>query len=188
MDTLKELVAKHKWTLNGMRTNLCNDPDNWVMDKGRRRWLKRGPYSNTLRDPSNPIVAHVQTLFPWANCVCLNRKRSTSPPMVAHRDKGNTSASMIAFWGDYDNSNGQGALCLEDGTEYREKDVWHGPYQGDKVTHWVRGHSSGVRYSCVIFAGPPARSTRRTSQTMVGDKKGDGAGTPKGSAASSGDS
>ena len=160
MDTLKELVSKHKWTRNGMRTNLDNNPDNWVMDKGRRRRLKRGAYSNTLRDPSNPIVAHVQTLFPWANCVCLNRKRSTSPPMIAHRDKGNTSASMICFWGDYDNSNGQGALCLEDGTEYTAKETWHGPYEGHHVTHWVRGHQSGTRYSCVVFAGPQARSTR----------------------------
>ena len=164
MDTLKELVSKHNFTRNGMRTNLDDNPDNWVMDKGRRRWLKRGPYSNTLRDPSNPIVAHVQTLFPWANAVCLNRKRSTSPPMIAHRDKGNTSASMICFWGDYDNSNGQGALCLEDGTEYTAKETWHGPYEGHRVTHWVRGHSSGVRYSCVVFAGPPARSTRSATR------------------------
>ena len=71
---------------------------------------------------------------------------------------------MIAFWGNYDSSDGQGALCLEDGTEYREKEVWHGPYQGDQVTHWVRGHSSGTRYSCVVFHGPPARSTRRATR------------------------
>ena len=67
---------------------------------------------------------------------------------------------MICFWGDYDDSNGQGALCLEDGTEYTAEETWHGPYQGDQVTHWVRGHSSGTRYSCVVFAGPQARSTR----------------------------
>ena len=160
MEELKELVSKHNFTRNGMRTNLDDNPDNWIMDKGKRRWLKRGPYSNTLRDPSNPIVAHVQTLFPWANCVCLNRKRSSSPPMVAHRDKGNKSASMIAFWGDYDSSDGQGALCLEDGTEYREKETWNGPYQGDKVTHWVRGHSSGTRYSCVVFSAATRSATR----------------------------
>ena len=118
MEKLKELVSSHTFTRNGMRTNVDNDPENRVIDSGKRRWLKRGPYSNTLRDPSNPIVAHVQTIFPWANCVCLNRKRSSSPPMIAHRDKGNESASMICFWGDCDNSNGQGALCLEDTTEY----------------------------------------------------------------------
>ena len=149
MDTLKDLVSRHRFVRIGM------------------------PYSNTLRDPTNPIVQHVQTLFPWATCVCLNRKRSTSPPMVAHRGKGNTSASMIAFLGDYDSSDGQGALCLEDGREYREKEVWHGPYQGDQVTHWVRGHSSGTRYSCVVFSGP-ARSTRcATRPEMRGYTPGD---------------
>jgi len=77
--------------------------------------------------------------------------------MAAHRDKGNKSASMIAFWGDYDNSDNRGALCLEDGTVYSEKEVWHGPYQGDEVTHWVNPHKSGTRYSCVVFQAP-ARS------------------------------
>ena len=160
METLKELLSQHRFVRNGMRINLDNDPDNVVRDKSQRKWLRRGPYSNTLRDPSHPIVQHVQTLFPWANCVCLNRKRSSSPPMIAHRDKGNESASMICFWGDFDNSNGQGALCLEDGTEYCEKEVWYGPYPRAQVIHWVRGHSSGTRYSCVVFAGPQARSTR----------------------------
>ena len=89
MDTLKELVSKHNFTRNGMRTNLDNNPDNWVMDKGP---------------------------------------------------------------------------CALRGTEYREKEVWHGPYQGDQVTHWARGHSTGTRYSCVVFHGPPARSTRRATR------------------------
>ena len=62
METLKELVSKHRFVRNGMRINLDNDPDNVVRDKSQRKWLRRGPYSNTLRDPPNPIVQHVQTI------------------------------------------------------------------------------------------------------------------------------
>ncbi len=64
------------------------------------------------------------------------------------------NGSVIAFWGDSDNSDGQGALCLEDGTVYSEKEVWHGPYQGDEVLHWVNGHRTGTRFSCVVFEAP----------------------------------
>ena len=110
METLKELVSKHRFVRNGMRTNVDDDRNNIVRDNSQRKWLRRGPYSNTLRDPKHPIVQHVQTIFPWANCVCLDRKRSGSPPMAAHRDKRSISASMIAFWGDYDSSDRQAPL------------------------------------------------------------------------------
>ena len=40
MDKLKALVAEHhKWTRNGMRTNLDNNPDNRVTDASKRVWL-----------------------------------------------------------------------------------------------------------------------------------------------------
>ena len=155
MQELISLVEDHKWWKNGLRTNLSSDPEHFRVDKNGRRWLKYkyAPFSNTVK--AGPILEHVQKTFPWANAVCLNRKSATSPPMAAHRDKGNKSASVIAFWGDYDNSDGQGALCLEDGTVYSEKEVWHGPYQGDKIMHWVTPHRTGTRYSCVVFRAPP---------------------------------
>ena len=84
--------------------------------------------------------------------------------MAAHKDKGNKSASMIALWGDYDNSDGQGALCLEDGRIFSEKEVWHGPYQGDQITHWVTPHKTGTRYSCVLFRAPPRSYKKKRPQ------------------------
>ena len=44
METLKELVSKHRFVRNGMRINLDNDPDNVVREKCQRKWLRRGPY------------------------------------------------------------------------------------------------------------------------------------------------
>ena len=157
METLKGLVAQHRWTRNGTRVNVQDaSPEHITVDACKRRWLKKGPYSNTLRDPQHPIVQHIQTLYPWANCVCLNRKRASSPPMCAHRDKHNESGSMICFWGDYE---GGGDLCMEDGTRYGAKETWHGPYDGHATTHWVTPHASGTRYSAVAFSGPPAPTT-----------------------------
>ena len=152
MQELISLVENHKWWRNGLRTNLSDNPEHCRVDKNGRKWIKYryAPWSNTVK--AGPILKHVQKTFPWANAVCLNRKSATSPPMAAHRDKGNKSASVIAFWGDYE---GGGELCLEDGTVYSEKEVWHGPYQGDEVTHWVTPHKTGTRYSCVVFRAPP---------------------------------
>ena len=151
MQELIKLVEKHKWWRNSMRVNTTDNPEHISLDKGGRRWLKYkyAPRSNTVR--AGPILEHVQKTFPWANAVCLNRKNATSPPMTAHRDKGNTSESFITFWGDFDNSNNQGALCLEDGTIFSEKGVWHGPFRGDQMTHWVLPHKTGVRFSCIAF-------------------------------------
>ena len=81
--------------------------------------------------------------------------------MAKHRDKGNKSASMIAFWGDYE---GGGELCLEDGTVYSEKEVWHGPYQGDEVMHWVTPHKTGTRFSCVVFEAPQRSYKKKRPQ------------------------
>ena len=88
MQELIDLVDKHhKFTRNGFRTNLDNDSSNFYFDSSGRKWLKKGPYSNTVR--SGPILEHVQTIFPDCTAVCLNRKRAESPPMAAHRDKEN---------------------------------------------------------------------------------------------------
>ena len=68
METLKELVSKHRFVRNGMRINLDNDPDNVVRDKSQRKWLRQGPYSNTLRDPNHPIVQHVHLRLANTSC------------------------------------------------------------------------------------------------------------------------
>ena len=99
MQELISLVEDHKWWRNGLRTNLSDNPDHFRVDRNGRKWLKYkyAPFSNTVK--AGPILEHVQRTFPWANAVCLNRKSAASPPMAKHRDKGNKSASMIAFLG-----------------------------------------------------------------------------------------
>ena len=49
MDRLVELVEQHKFTRNGYRINVDTREDNRVKDKSGRTWLKKGPYSNTVR-------------------------------------------------------------------------------------------------------------------------------------------
>ena len=72
MQELIDLVDKHKFTRNGFRTNLDANSDNFYFDSSGRKWLKKGPYSNTVR--SGPILNNVQTIFPDCTAVCLNRK------------------------------------------------------------------------------------------------------------------
>ena len=169
MQGLIDLVDKHhKFTRNGFRTNLDNDSSNFYFDSSGRKWLKKGPYSNTVR--SGPILEHVQTIFPDCTAACLNRKRAESPPMAAHRDKKNEGDSYIAFWGDYDNSNNQGALCLEDGRVFSDKFVFHGPYNGAEIKHWVLPHPSGVRHSAVIFRGPKVYPKGKPLETLDNSK------------------
>ena len=97
MQGLIDLVDKHKFTRNGFRTNLDDNPDNFNVDSSGRKWLKKGPYSNTVR--SGPILNHVQTIFPDCTAVCLNRKRAESPPMAAHRDKKILEKAIFVFGG-----------------------------------------------------------------------------------------
>ena len=155
MQELIKLVDEYKWHRkwyrNCRRVNTTDNPEHISLDKGGRRWLKYkyAPRSNTVR--AGPILEYIQKSFPWANAVCLNRKNATSPPMTAHRDKGNNSESFITFWVDFDNSNNQGAICLRDGTIFSEKGVWHGPFRGDQMTHWVLPHKTGIRFSCITF-------------------------------------
>ncbi len=155
MDRLAELTAQHKFIRNGYRTILDQRPENRVR-YGGRTWLRKGPYSNTVRG-DHPIVRHVQSMGIPCNAVCLNRKRAESPPMGPHRDACNSGNSFIAFWGDYDG----GALVCEDGRRFTDKEVWHECGDLSQCTHWVEPHSSGIRYSAVAFTGPV--STRRAS-------------------------
>ena len=60
MDRLVELATEHHYVRNGMRINTDLRPENRVQDRSGRTWLRRGPYSNTLRDPDHPVVKHVQ--------------------------------------------------------------------------------------------------------------------------------
>jgi len=91
--------------------------------------------------------------------------------MAAHRDKKNIGESYICFWGDYDNSNNQGALCLEDGRILSDKFVFHGPYNGAKIKHWVLPHSEGVRHSAVIFRGPKVYPNGKPLETLDNSKE-----------------
>ena len=157
MERLISLVDKHKFWKNEFRTNLDTNPEHWRQDRTGRKWIANqwAPYSNTLRE--GPILEHVQSMIPEINAVCLNRKRAESPPMSRHRDGKNSGPSYVCLWGDYE---GGGELCLEDGTVYSTKEVWHGPMDGASVYHWVNAHKTGTRYSAVAFAGPSAPKTR----------------------------
>ena len=149
MEKLIEMVSEHKFVRNNFRTNLDNNPENFYFDASGRKWLKKGPYSNTIRD--GPILDHVKTIFPEATAVCLNRKRAESPPMAKHLDRKNVGESYIAFFGDFENG---GELVLDDGRIFSDKHVFHGPYNGALVAHEVKPHQTGTRYSTVIFSGP----------------------------------
>ena len=154
MDELISLMDQHKFWRNGFRVNLDKDENHRRVDKNGRTWLKYpyAPRSNTIREGA--ILECVQRMLPHVNSVCLNKKAATSPPMQRHKDRKNEGNSFICFWGDYDNSNNQGALCLEDGRVFSDKLVFHGAYNGAEIKHWVLPHSQGFRYSAVIFNGP----------------------------------
>ena len=150
-----------KFWRNGFRTNLDKNPEHRRTDRNGRTWIKYpyAPNSNTLREGA--ILEHVQTTIPECNAVCLNKKRATSPVIGPHKDGRNSSSSWVMLWGDFENG---GALCLEDGTRYEEKGVWHGPMDGANVTHWVEPHERGVRMSAVAFCGravPGAKKKRK---------------------------
>ena len=157
MDALISLVAHHRFWKNAFRINTDTDPAHHRIDVGGRHWIAYpyAPYSNTLR--KGPILECVQAMLPGINAVCLNRKRAEEPPMSRHRDSKNSGPSYVCFWGDYE---GGGKLCLEDGTVYAGKEVWHGPMDGGRLYHWVTPHETGTRYSAVAYSGGPAPTTR----------------------------
>ena len=87
MEHLQELVGQHQFFRNGYRTNTDLRASNRMQDKSGRTWLRKGPYSNTVRE-GHPIVEHVNSMGIPCDAVCLNRRRadSVTPPMGPHRD------------------------------------------------------------------------------------------------------
>ena len=61
MDKLIQLVQDFRFVRNGYRTNTDTREENHIKDKSGRTWLRRGPYSNTVRG-EHPIVQHVQSM------------------------------------------------------------------------------------------------------------------------------
>ena len=155
MDKLVELVDQHKFFRNGYRINTDLREENRIRDKSGRTWLRKGPYSNTVRW-DHPIVQHVNSMGIPCNAVCLNRRRadSVTPPMGRHKDGHNTSGSWIAFGGC---PVGEGALTTEDGRRFEEQYVVHDCGDLSNGYHQGEGHSSGTRYSVVAFTGPAPR-------------------------------
>ena len=133
MENLIQLTEQHHWQRNAFRTNVA-DPTHLRTDRSGRQWVRNdvAPFSNTLRE--GPILECVQQMLPHVNAVCLNRTRATSPPMTRHRDRKNEGGSHICLWRDFE---GGGELCLEDGTVFSERGVWH-HYDGAKLEQWVQ--------------------------------------------------
>ena len=158
MDELQSLVQEYKFWRNGFRTNLDSEPSHRLRDRNGREWIKYAfaPYSNTIRE-GRILECVWEQLGDHINAVCLNRKRAESPPMTKHTDGKNAGPSWVCLWGDFE---GGGELCLEDGTIYSQKGIWHGPMEGGTMPHWVNPHTSGTRFSAVAFHGPPAPRTR----------------------------
>ena len=166
MDTLISLCEGYRYLRNGYRIGTDLRPENRKKDKNGRTWLKRGPYSNTVRG-DHPIVQHVNSMGIPCNACCLNRRRADSPtpPMGPHRDGSNTGDSWIAFWGDF--PEGEGALVCEDGRRYEKKGHFQACGDLSKVTHWVEGHSSGTRWSCVAFTGALPQLCQNRKKPLV---------------------
>ena len=165
MERLVELVSQHRFSRNGYRCNVDRREENRVKDKSGRVWLRRGPYSNTVRE-GHPIVEHVNSMGIPCNAVCLNRRRADSPtpPMGPHRDGTNTSAqSFVAFWGC---PEGEGALVLENGQRFEAQRTMHACGDLSQITHWVEPHASGTRYSVVCFSGPLPRVAKRPGRLV----------------------
>ena len=159
MDKLIELVGQHKFVRNGYRVNTDMREENKIRDRSGRVWLRRGPYSNTVRG-DHPIVQHLNSMGIPCNAACLNRRRADSitPPMGRHKDSRNTSGSWVAFWGC---PIGEGALITEDGRRYEEQYCFHNCGDLSKVSHEVEPHYMGTRYSVVAFTGPKPRLRKR---------------------------
>ena len=172
MDEFIALAQQVKFVRNSYRVNV--HPDEEVrIDRNGCKWLRRGPFSVTVRD--GPLLAKAQEWFPECNAVTVNRKRATSPPMARHKDgKTQLRESHICIWGDF--PEGEGTLVLEpdEGPEERitEREKWHTRAFSD-IAHYVEPHSQGTRYSAVAFKG---RSVRMSSQFQKGvSRKGNAA-------------
>ena len=56
MDELVKLVGQHEFIRNGYRINTDLREENRIRDKSGRTWLRKGPYSNTVRR-DHPMTA-----------------------------------------------------------------------------------------------------------------------------------
>ena len=169
MEELIQMVEAHKFVRNGMRTNTDTRPENRIKDKCGRTYLKRGPFSNTVRG-DHPIVQHVRSMGVPCDAVCLNRRRADSPtpPMGPHRDGTNTGHSWIAFWGC---PQGEGALVCEDGRRYEQQRHLHACGDLSKCTHWVEPHTNSTRYSVVCFTGPQFATPSKNTFVQLSTKR-----------------
>ena len=107
---------------------------------------------------SGRMLEIVQEMLPDAGVteLCLNRDVTCQP----HRDRGNSSDSHILYFGDFQG----GALCLEDERRYEAKNVWHGPFDGKRLTHWNEPHV-GTMYAVVAYSR--ARRAPRSSAELL---------------------
>ena len=142
MEALKELVFKHRFTLNKMRTNINEDIGYFGLK--RKPFLIKGVYSNTIKE--GRMLEIVQEMLPDANIteLCLNRQVACKP----HRDKGNYGPSYVLFLGAFEG----GALCFETGERYDQRGVWQGPCYGAEATHWNEPITAGTKYSVIAYS------------------------------------
>ena len=91
METLKELVFNHRFTINKMRTNI-NDDIGYFGPK-MKPFLIKGVYSNTVK--KGRMLEIVQEMLPDAGIteLCLNRNVVCRP----HKDKANYGPSYVIF-------------------------------------------------------------------------------------------
>ena len=157
MDEFCSLAEQVKMYRNSYRVNV-HPGEELRIDVNGGKWLKKGPFSVTVRE--GPLVEKMQEWFPDCNAVCVNRKRATSPPMGRHKDgKNQLRESHICIWGDH--PEGEGTLVLEtdDGEErLTERRKWHTRAYSE-IYHRVEPHTSGVRWSAIAFRGKPVRLT-----------------------------
>ena len=153
MEYLENLVKEFKFTSNRNRTNLGGD----TMFYGNRKCLVKGIYSNTRRQ--GEILEHVRSMLgPDINAVCINKNVVCGP----HRDKKNCNVSYIVFFGNFTG----GALCLEDGRRFEEKRVWHGAFDGARITHWNEQHE-GLKFSVVAFTSKVRPTDSPTAEDVL---------------------
>ena len=87
--------------------------------------------------------------------ILFDHLQLSGPNLVCapHRDgKNSSSLSYICFLGDYEG----GALCLEDGTRFEARNVWHS-FNGRDVTHWNEEVTSGQKFALVAYSSSRAQ-------------------------------
>ena len=173
---LKYLVTKkHSWRLNNLRTNLAIDKANDIVVDGTWRKLKKGVYSNGVREGQSAtgdrMLAIVREMLPNATVNALQLNRNVV--CGRHKDAKNSAAeSHILFFGHYSG----GSLVFETGERFEARDVWHGPMQSRDYYHWneeilpvpgsdepfckyavVAYAHEGSRLICLLYTSPSPR-------------------------------